>query len=420
MQCGKPSASSRLSLSVGKFPKRASGSLVLLSLRAQREGPQNPLCREDALSSCPAQAWRCLLPAGEDSIISGRRVSLAAPKRRVHMRLPSRLACPLGTSDGQDQRVTSAEQGRVVFVRFNSSHGFPVEVDCDTSIFQLKEAVAKRQGVPADQLRVIFAGKELEDDLTVQPSKLCAAGLPPAILPVAMSLQSAASAGAESSVGGGGWRPLLRLRQFGLGVLFPGSACAGGHEAGELPQLLETAGRRGLVSGQLARPTRAEGTLRVRVLLPAAARGAAYRRAPPRASLGAPCPVSRTPPTSQARLSLLSGSRRLVFLSRRLGDSAERGCNMHTALVSQHLCRSAVASAAQAVGALGSNASVWEVTFSSPPFHQRVHPYSSEKELECPLESHDARCSRFLFIQLLLADILASLLLDSDAIIQLT
>ncbi|XP_007469219.1 PREDICTED: E3 ubiquitin-protein ligase parkin-like [Lipotes vexillifer] len=56
---------------------------------------------------------------------------------------------------------------RGVFVRFNSSHGFPVEVDSDTSIFQLKEVVAKRQGVPADQLRVIFAGKELRNDLTV-------------------------------------------------------------------------------------------------------------------------------------------------------------------------------------------------------------------------------------------------------------
>lgn len=57
-----------------------------------------------------------------------------------------------------------------VFVRFNSSHGFPVEVDSNTSIFQLKEAVAKRQGVPADQLRVIFAGKDLRNDLTVQVS----------------------------------------------------------------------------------------------------------------------------------------------------------------------------------------------------------------------------------------------------------
>uniref|UniRef100_A0ABZ3NNQ4 E3 ubiquitin-protein ligase parkin n=1 Tax=Rattus norvegicus TaxID=10116 RepID=A0ABZ3NNQ4_RAT len=56
----------------------------------------------------------------------------------------------------------------IVFVRFNSSYGFPVEVDSDTSIFQLKEVVAKRQGVPADQLRVIFAGKELQNHLTVQ------------------------------------------------------------------------------------------------------------------------------------------------------------------------------------------------------------------------------------------------------------
>ncbi|XP_016830140.1 E3 ubiquitin-protein ligase parkin-like [Cricetulus griseus] len=60
-----------------------------------------------------------------------------------------------------------------VFVRFNSSHGFPVEVNSDTSIFQLKEVVAKRQGVPADQLRVIFAGKELQNDLTVQTFSIC-------------------------------------------------------------------------------------------------------------------------------------------------------------------------------------------------------------------------------------------------------
>uniref|UniRef100_A0A5F8GT72 Ubiquitin-like domain-containing protein n=1 Tax=Monodelphis domestica TaxID=13616 RepID=A0A5F8GT72_MONDO len=54
--------------------------------------------------------------------------------------------------------------------QFNSSHGFPVEVEADTNIFQLKEVVAKRQGVPADQLHVIFAGKELRNDLTLQVS----------------------------------------------------------------------------------------------------------------------------------------------------------------------------------------------------------------------------------------------------------
>ncbi|KQK73782.1 hypothetical protein AAES_163767 [Amazona aestiva] len=55
-----------------------------------------------------------------------------------------------------------------MFVRFNSSHGFPVEVGSDASILQLKEVVAQRQGVPADQLRVIFAGRELSNDLTLQ------------------------------------------------------------------------------------------------------------------------------------------------------------------------------------------------------------------------------------------------------------
>ncbi|XP_072437306.1 E3 ubiquitin-protein ligase parkin isoform X1 [Chiloscyllium punctatum] len=56
----------------------------------------------------------------------------------------------------------------IVFVRFNLSYGFPVEVDANARILQLKEAVAKRQGVPFDQLCAIFAGKELRNDLTLQ------------------------------------------------------------------------------------------------------------------------------------------------------------------------------------------------------------------------------------------------------------
>ncbi|KAM5228755.1 E3 ubiquitin-protein ligase parkin [Ctenodactylus gundi] len=70
------------------------------------------------------------------------------------------------------RRQHANDCGFQLFVRFNSNHGFPVEVDSDTSIFQLKEVVAKRQGVPADQLRVIFAGKELQNDLTVQSCDL--------------------------------------------------------------------------------------------------------------------------------------------------------------------------------------------------------------------------------------------------------
>ena len=59
-----------------------------------------------------------------------------------------------------------------------------MELGLDASILQLKEAVAQRQGVPADQLRVIFAGRELSNDLTLQVS-LCgsfAPGLLPALL----------------------------------------------------------------------------------------------------------------------------------------------------------------------------------------------------------------------------------------------
>lgn len=81
---------------------------------------------------------------------------------------------------------------RSVFVRFNSSHGFPVEVESDTSIFQLKEVVAKRRGVPAGQLRVIFAGKELRNDLSVQVSlpRWLVPGLQPAPLLMPLTVPS--------------------------------------------------------------------------------------------------------------------------------------------------------------------------------------------------------------------------------------
>ncbi|KAI4879889.1 hypothetical protein NFI96_002017, partial [Prochilodus magdalenae] len=58
----------------------------------------------------------------------------------------------------------------VVYVRFNSSHGFPVEVERGASVAELKETVGRLQGVQPDQLRVIFAGRELHSDSTLQPS----------------------------------------------------------------------------------------------------------------------------------------------------------------------------------------------------------------------------------------------------------
>ncbi|XP_077103187.1 E3 ubiquitin-protein ligase parkin [Siphateles boraxobius] len=56
----------------------------------------------------------------------------------------------------------------IVYVRFNSSHGFPVELERGASVAELKEMVGRLQGVQPDQLRVIFAGRELCNESTLQ------------------------------------------------------------------------------------------------------------------------------------------------------------------------------------------------------------------------------------------------------------
>uniref|UniRef100_A0A671K2E8 E3 ubiquitin-protein ligase parkin n=1 Tax=Sinocyclocheilus anshuiensis TaxID=1608454 RepID=A0A671K2E8_9TELE len=56
----------------------------------------------------------------------------------------------------------------LVYVRFNSSHGFPVELEQGASVAELKETVGHLQGVQPDRLRVIFAGRELCNESTLQ------------------------------------------------------------------------------------------------------------------------------------------------------------------------------------------------------------------------------------------------------------
>ncbi|XP_061084125.1 E3 ubiquitin-protein ligase parkin isoform X1 [Conger conger] len=56
----------------------------------------------------------------------------------------------------------------IVFVRFNSSQGFALELEAGASVAELKEAVGREQGVQPEQLRVIFAGRELHSDCTLQ------------------------------------------------------------------------------------------------------------------------------------------------------------------------------------------------------------------------------------------------------------
>lgn len=48
-----------------------------------------------------------------------------------------------------------------------------MEVERGASVAELKETVARLQGVQPDQLRVIFAGRELQSDSTLQVTFLC-------------------------------------------------------------------------------------------------------------------------------------------------------------------------------------------------------------------------------------------------------
>ncbi|KAI8480435.1 regulation of intralumenal vesicle formation [Branchiostoma belcheri] len=54
-----------------------------------------------------------------------------------------------------------------VFVRFNSHHSFPVDVDSSWSVGRLKEVLAARQQVPPAEIRIIFAGRELRDSFII-------------------------------------------------------------------------------------------------------------------------------------------------------------------------------------------------------------------------------------------------------------
>ena len=59
-------------------------------------------------------------------------------------------------------------QRQTIFVRFNSSTNIPVQIDPQWNIARLKEEIARQQGVDPTEIRIIFAGKELKDDLQLK------------------------------------------------------------------------------------------------------------------------------------------------------------------------------------------------------------------------------------------------------------
>lgn len=57
-----------------------------------------------------------------------------------------------------------------IFVRLNSNLNIPVQVDLQWNIARLKQEIATQQGVDPTEMRIIFAGRELKDDLQLKVS----------------------------------------------------------------------------------------------------------------------------------------------------------------------------------------------------------------------------------------------------------
>lgn len=53
-------------------------------------------------------------------------------------------------------------------MRFNSNTNIPVTIDPQWTVLRLKQEIATNQGVEASELRIIFAGRELKDDLQLK------------------------------------------------------------------------------------------------------------------------------------------------------------------------------------------------------------------------------------------------------------
>lgn len=66
----------------------------------------------------------------------------------------------------------------VVFVRFNSQHAFPVEVDRGASVQTIHDQVAKVQDIPHDEFRIIFQGRILDNKANLLVRTQCSRTTP--------------------------------------------------------------------------------------------------------------------------------------------------------------------------------------------------------------------------------------------------
>ncbi|XP_078375582.1 E3 ubiquitin-protein ligase parkin-like [Oculina patagonica] len=59
-----------------------------------------------------------------------------------------------------------------IFVRLNSNTNIPVQIDLQWNVLKLKQEIAAQQGVDPTEIRIIFAGRELKDDLQLKDAEI--------------------------------------------------------------------------------------------------------------------------------------------------------------------------------------------------------------------------------------------------------